>query len=525
MVLGDASGGLVDIDLDSDTARKLAPYFLPPTGWIFGRESAPRSHRVYKISGEAGRGLMFDAGGKFAEYRADGQMTVSPPSIHPSGEAIEFAEHGEPGTATRVALMNSLSLMAICGVVVPCFVEGKRNEIVLSLSGTPLTHGKSEREVLRIVEVLCEATGDLEKTNRLDVVRATSARKSKGEPFKQKRHLADLLGDHVAHDLSRYLSNGERLQTSFEAPWIGALSRDDQNDTGVAKLFAAHVKERVLFDQETARFQIYHKGIWGHDPHALKVTSELDKFINDQVAQLRTSMESVSDEQCASQIKFLLRYRNRVHVRNVIEQSRPFLRAETGRLDRHNDMIPVRNGIVKLQDGTLTPLMPEHYVTKCLDVDHDPMASCPLFKKVLSDAFGGDDDLIAYFKGIMGYWLTGNADRQEFYILHGSGANGKSTILSAITHVLGPYAGNLMSETIFEGSSGQHNSDLASMRNYRLAVVHEAESKFRLNAARIKQITGEDWIKVKALYQDPTSFRPNFKVVVVCNKRPKSRRL
>ena len=143
-------------------------------------------------------------------------------------------------------------------------------------------------------------------------------------------------------------------------------------------------------------------------------------------------------------------------------------------------MIPVRNGIVKLQDGTLTPLMPEHYVTKCLDVDHDPMASCPLFKKVLSDAFGGDDDLIAYFKGIMGYWLTGNADRQEFYILHGSGANGKSTILSAITHVLGPYAGNLMSETIFEGSSGQHNSDLASMRNYRLAVVHEAKSKFRL---------------------------------------------
>ena len=47
VVLGDASSGLVDIDLDCDLARKLAPYFLPPTGWIFGRSGAPRSHYLY----------------------------------------------------------------------------------------------------------------------------------------------------------------------------------------------------------------------------------------------------------------------------------------------------------------------------------------------------------------------------------------------------------------------------------------------------------------------------------------------
>jgi putative DNA primase/helicase len=77
-----------------------------------------------------------------------------------------------------------------------------------------------------------------------------------------------------------------------------------------------------------------------------------------------------------------------------------------------------------------------------------------------------------------------------------------------------------MSETIFEGMGAQHNCDLASMHGKRLAVVHEAESRFKLNAPRIKQLTGGDTIKVKALYKNPIEMVPNFKIVILCNKRP-----
>ncbi len=49
VVLGEASGNVVDIDLDSDITRKSAPYFLPPTGWIFGRKSERRSHWVSRM--------------------------------------------------------------------------------------------------------------------------------------------------------------------------------------------------------------------------------------------------------------------------------------------------------------------------------------------------------------------------------------------------------------------------------------------------------------------------------------------
>ena len=40
---------ICDVDLDCEEVRILADEFLSPTGVMFGRESAPRSHRLYKI--------------------------------------------------------------------------------------------------------------------------------------------------------------------------------------------------------------------------------------------------------------------------------------------------------------------------------------------------------------------------------------------------------------------------------------------------------------------------------------------
>jgi bifunctional DNA primase/polymerase-like protein len=45
--LGEPSSGLVDLDLDCDEARLLAPAVLPPTGAVFGRPGAPQSHWLY----------------------------------------------------------------------------------------------------------------------------------------------------------------------------------------------------------------------------------------------------------------------------------------------------------------------------------------------------------------------------------------------------------------------------------------------------------------------------------------------
>src|SRR5262249_20789517 len=47
VLLGEPSGGLIDIDLDCREAVELAASLLPHTGAVFGRSSKRRSHHVY----------------------------------------------------------------------------------------------------------------------------------------------------------------------------------------------------------------------------------------------------------------------------------------------------------------------------------------------------------------------------------------------------------------------------------------------------------------------------------------------
>src|SRR3954447_11489957 len=98
VILGPGSGELVDIDLDCTEALALADRYLPPTRAEFGRYSKPRAHRLYITPG-AVYGAFADPldGSMLVELRAAGRdggahQTMFPPSLHPSGERIEW--HG-----------------------------------------------------------------------------------------------------------------------------------------------------------------------------------------------------------------------------------------------------------------------------------------------------------------------------------------------------------------------------------------------------------------------------------------------
>ena len=98
VVLGDASNGLVDVDIDRVEALPLADFFLPQTDMIFGRKSKPNSHRIYKCP-EPGRCKKWaDDAGVIVELRGNGGQTMFPPSVHPSGEHVEFDKAGAPTT-------------------------------------------------------------------------------------------------------------------------------------------------------------------------------------------------------------------------------------------------------------------------------------------------------------------------------------------------------------------------------------------------------------------------------------------
>src|SRR5215831_15307844 len=124
--MGPASGGLVDLDLDSPEALALVSAFAPPTGAIFGRKSTPGAHRLYvtdEISDVATikfldpnrRGeealmleLRIGGGGKAAQ-------TVFPPSVHKdTGEQIAWELYGEPALVDGNVLLRVSRMLASC---------------------------------------------------------------------------------------------------------------------------------------------------------------------------------------------------------------------------------------------------------------------------------------------------------------------------------------------------------------------------------------------------------------------------
>jgi hypothetical protein len=87
VILGPASGELVDGDLDCAEAMSLADIYLPSTGAIFGRASKPRSHWLYVSPGASYANFADPTTGEtLLELRARGaaggeHQTLLPPSI------------------------------------------------------------------------------------------------------------------------------------------------------------------------------------------------------------------------------------------------------------------------------------------------------------------------------------------------------------------------------------------------------------------------------------------------------------
>jgi hypothetical protein len=95
ILLGEPSGNLTDVDLDSAEAEKVGAGLLPDT-LTGGRENRPR-HHLYIVS-EGIRNTEYKDldGGMIIEIRSTGKQTVVEPSIYPNGDAFTWCNDREP---------------------------------------------------------------------------------------------------------------------------------------------------------------------------------------------------------------------------------------------------------------------------------------------------------------------------------------------------------------------------------------------------------------------------------------------
>jgi len=124
-----------------------------------------------------------------------------------------------------------------------------------------------------------------------------------------------------------------------------------------------------------------------------------------------------------------------------------------------------------------------------------------------------------YLQKIIGYALTGDTSEQVYFILHGTGSNGKSTLLNIMSKLMGSFAKAISYNTLtYTGDKAR--TDIARLVGSRLVTCSELNRRSVLNEETVKRITGGDPMTGKFMYGDEFQFTPMFKLFIAGNERP-----
>ena len=252
-------------------------------------------------------------------------------------------------------------------------------------------------------------------------------------------------------------------------------------------------------------------------------TAEVQRRAKETVASLLTDAAKIKDaDKRAKHIRLAIAAQRGARIASMIElaKSEPGIPVTPHQLDRDLWLLNVKNGTLDLHTGILRPHRQDELITKLAPVLYDPKATCSTWLGFLKRIMAGDQDLIRFLQKVFGYALTGDAREQCVFIAHGGGANGKTTALTTVAAVVGPYAQHTPTETLLVKRGDSIPNDVARLHGARLVTAAEAECNRHLAEALVKQLTGGDKIAARFLHGEFFEFQPTFKLFLAVNHKP-----
>jgi P4 family phage/plasmid primase-like protien len=219
-------------------------------------------------------------------------------------------------------------------------------------------------------------------------------------------------------------------------------------------------------------------------------------------------------------LKWAVSSGNSGRISSMLEQAKPYIHSVADDLDSDPWLLNCQNGTLDLRDLELRPHQQSDLITSLCAVDYDPAATCPIWERFLLGIFNGDADLVEFLQRALGYSLTGRTDEQVVFILHGTGANGKSVLLETIAAILADYVKSAPSSTFAAKAEPGIPNDVAMLASARFVSVVETERNKELAEGLVKQATGGDRMLARFLHREWFEFTPRFKLWMATNHKP-----
>lgn len=185
------------------------------------------------------------------------------------------------------------------------------------------------------------------------------------------------------------------------------------------------------------------------------------------------------------------------------------------------------SGTVDLRTGRLLDHNRADLITKIAPVSYEPFSTCPKFEAFMDSTFPNDPDTIRFLQRFFGYCLSGESTERILLFFIGTGANGKSVLCDIMQGILGQAGGYAMTtgfSTFLQARECKPDAtrnDLVRMEGARLVTASESNDRAKLDTAVLKQLTGDDDIVCRANYLSERQFRPQAKLILRTNHKPR----
>ena len=289
-------------------------------------------------------------------------------------------------------------------------------------------------------------------------------------------------------------------------------------DLGNAERLIYLFGDRILFNHTSKKFLIWNGKYWEEDN-----TRKIGDLAKETVRHIYLEAAECKDEKKRKDLgDFATKTESNQRIQAMIDLAKndQSIAVKNEELDQNQWLLNLQNGTFNLKTLELQPHQKEDKITKITNIIFDPEAKAPQWGEFLKTIFNNNNNLIGFIHRAIAYSMTGNTAEQCFFLLYGKGANGKTTFINVIMHLLGDYAKQTPFDTILLKKDGSARNDLAGLFGTRFVSAVEGEQGRKMAESVIKQITGGDTISARKLYQDFFEYKPTYKLWLATNHKP-----
>ena len=300
--------------------------------------------------------------------------------------------------------------------------------------------------------------------------------------------------------------------TAFEIPKDYLMGSDHYYAEMVLKRFGQDI--RWCSDME--RFFVWSSGHW-----QISKDQKVFQKLNDLVKELKDDIFLAKDADFKDLKKLIDRaskFANIHRQRAVLDYIKRDVMIESADLDMDVYLLNFQNCTVDLRTGEQKPHDREDYITKIIPYDYNPEAKSEQWIKFINEIMGNDAEMVEYLQLAMGYACNGSTDEQSLFMLHGMGANGKSTFCEAILDALGDYGKTVADDFFVAKHQREHPTEIADLQGARLVVGSEFGGV--MDEGKVKRLTGSDKLKARFMRGDMFEFAPTQTYFVCVNNKP-----